>query len=111
MASTLRAASGSGSKSRTSTPLRTNRAAQPPPITPPPSSATLRGRAATCSAIAPKPQLRPYLVGAEHPCVHRLEDRHRALNELAVRSELAARQIEVVLQPHPHVAARQRRHG
>ena len=34
---TLRGASGSGSNSTTSWPLSKNRAAQPPPITPPPS--------------------------------------------------------------------------
>src|SRR5215207_9225465 len=103
MVSTLRAASGSGSKRRTSTPLSTNRAAQPPPITPPPSRATLRGRFGACSAMAPQPQLLPHLVGAEHPRVHRLEDRHRALDEISVRREHAAREIDVVLKPDPHV--------
>ncbi len=39
---TLRSASGSGSYSRTSIPFSAKRAAQPPPITPPPSSPTVR---------------------------------------------------------------------
>src|SRR5215217_7638655 len=108
MASTLRAASGSGSKSRTSTPLRTNRAAQPPPITPPPSTATLRGRAAARSAMAPQPQLFAHIVGTQHPRVHRLEDRHRALDQLTVGREHATREIDVVLEADSHVAARER---
>src|SRR6266540_2706486 len=70
---TLRGASGSGSKSRTSTPLRTKRAAQPPPITPPPRRPAVCGRSAT----TPEPQLLAHLVGPEHPDVHALEDRDR----------------------------------
>src|SRR6187200_966967 len=111
IAPTLRAASGSGSNSRTSTPLSWNRAAQPPPITPPPRIATLRGREPTGSAMATQPQLPAHVLGAKNPCIHGLEYRHRPLDELVVGRQLAARQVDVVLQTHPHVAAGQRRHG
>src|SRR6266540_7482477 len=104
--STLRGASGSGSKSRTSTPLRTKRAAQPPPITPPPRRPAVCGRSAT----TPEPQLLAHLVGPEHPDVHALEDRDRALDELAVRRGNPAREVDVVLQADAHVAARHRCH-
>src|SRR3954449_2458845 len=100
---TARGASGAGSERRTSQPLRRKRAAQPPPITPPPRSAT-----AERSAMPRERQLLAHLARAEHAHVHRLEDRHRALDELRVGGEHAAREVQVVLQPDPHVAARQR---
>src|SRR3954471_9601238 len=81
------------------------RAAQPPPITPPPSRATVGGR----SAMAHEAELLADVVGAEHAHVHRLEDRPRALDELAVRREASARQVEVVLEPDADVAAAERR--
>ena len=46
-----------------------------------------------------------HLGRAEHADVHRLEDRDRALDELGVRREPAAREIEVVLEPDADVAA------
>src|SRR3954470_18103800 len=98
-------APGAGSYTRTSTPFSAKRAAQPPPITPPPSRATVRGR----SAMAHESQLLAHVVGAEDARVHRLEDRPRALDEIGVRRQPPARQVEVVLEADAHVAAAQRR--
>ena len=49
------------------------------------------------------------LVRAEDARVHRLEDRHGPLDELPVRRELPAREVEVVLEPDADVAAHERR--
>src|SRR3954447_20602545 len=97
-------ASDAGSYSRTSTPLSTKRAAQPPPITPPPSSPAVFGRSATTGEL----QLGAHLVGAEDADVHRLEDRHGALDELPVRGERPAREVQVVLEADARVAADER---
>src|SRR5438445_6982515 len=99
---TLRGASGAGSKMRTSIPLSMKRAAQPPPITPPPSRPT--------SVTRPQPELLAHLLRPQHLDVHPLEDLDRPLDELSVRRERPAREVDVVLQPHAHVAAGGRRH-
>src|SRR3954468_17765625 len=82
-------------------PFSAKRAAHPPPITPPPSSATARGR----SAMADEAELLAHVGGPEHAHVHGLEDRAGPLDELAVGGEGAPREVEVVLEPDAHVAA------
>src|SRR4051794_36442979 len=102
---TARSASGAGSYRRTSTPLTTKRAAQPPPMTPPPRRPTVPGR----SPMLRERKLGAHLVGAQDADVHRLEDRHGALDVLPVRRERAAGEVEVVLEPDADVAADERR--
>src|SRR5690242_17209144 len=92
-----------GSYSRTSTPFKRNRAAQPAPITPPPSRPTVAGLDTDAQR-----ELRPHLFRAEHARVHRFENRGRALDEVGVRREPAAREIEVVLEPDADVASDER---
>src|SRR5581483_3158816 len=102
---TSRSASGAGSKRTQSTPFSTSLPAQPPPITPPPTSATRNS--------APLHELQPlaHLARTEHADVHRLEDRHRPPDERAVRRPDAAREPEVVLEAHADVAPGQNGHG
>ena len=102
---------GRGRRARTSMPLSRKRAAQPPPITPPPSSPTVRGGArahagrAAAAARAPRPGPRTRTFIAS-----RMRD--GALDELRRWSPSTPRdEVEVVLQPDAHVAARQRRHA
>ena len=45
------------------------------------------------------------LLGAEDAHVHGVEDAHRALDQLAVAGEHAAREVDVVLEADAHVAA------
>src|SRR5579884_1252385 len=104
---TARTASRFGSYRRTSTPFSRNRAAQPPPMTPPPSSATALGRSGTHA----EGELLPHLLRPQHAHVHRLEDRDGPLDELAVRGEAAACEVEVVFEADAHVAADEHRQG
>src|SRR5262249_12541697 len=102
---TIRSVCGAGSYRRTSTPFRRKRAAQPAPITPPPTSPTARGRSDTRA----EGELLAHLVGPEHAYVHPLEDRDRALDQLGVRREVSALEPEVVLETDADVAAREHR--
>src|SRR5690242_11464646 len=104
------AARGSGSYTRTSTPLRRKRAAQPPPMTPPPRRPTARGRPASRSATAREPQLRPHLGGGEDAHVHRAQDLRRPLHQLRVGGVHAPLEHEVVLEADADVAADPGRH-
>src|SRR6476661_9485630 len=105
---TLRSASGSGSWSRTSIPDSRKRAAQPPPITPAPSKPT-RPTVATRSGTTHQVEPVAYLLGAEHPHVHRVQKRHRPFDQLAVGREHATAEVEIVLQPDPDIAAHEHR--
>src|SRR5262249_42633423 len=100
-------APGAGSKSRTSQPLSTKRPAQPAPITPPPGSATECGL--RLADTDPQRELLPHLLGTEHAHVDPLEDLDRPGDELGVRREVPAREVQVVLEPDAHVRADQRR--
>src|SRR5437773_6156541 len=108
---TLRADSGSGSYSRTSTPCSTKRAAHPLPMTPPPSSPTALGRPRLGSDTLLQAQPGSDLVRSEDLHIHVLKDAHRALDQPTVGSKLSSRQVQVVLQTDPDVAAREHRHG
>src|ERR1700674_1740630 len=112
ISATLRPASGSGSYNWTSMPWSRKRAAQPPPMTPPPRSPTRRGLAVelTASVTLLQAQLGSNLVWAEDSHIHALEDADGAFDELAIRRQLSAREVDVVLEADPHVAARQHRH-
>src|SRR2546422_995996 len=67
------------------------------------SSRLIAGRSGTAQR-----ELLAHLVGAEGADVHRFEDRDGTLDELAVAREHVAREVDVVLEAHANVSARER---
>src|SRR5262249_36798494 len=63
------------------------------------------------SATWTQPELLTHFVRSEDAHVHPAEDRDSALDELRVRREDAAREVEVVLEADAHVAADDRGEG
>src|ERR1700723_1977959 len=94
-ASSLRPNSGSGSKIATSWPLRRNRAAQPPPMTPPRPGFVI----VSPSFRLPQLQLLAHLSRTEHFRAHRRDDGRGALDQLSVGGEDAAIEKQIGFKP------------
>src|ERR1700681_4629869 len=93
-------------------PWSRKRAAQPPPMTPPPRSPTRRGLAVLGKASVTRfqAQLGSNLVRAEDSYIHLLEDADGAFDKLGICGELSAREVDVVLEADPDVAPGKHRH-
>src|SRR5215472_1422724 len=111
-------APGAGSVATTSSPWARQRAAQPLPITPPPTRATRR--ISVVSAIFPDPcfdelqvlaqaQFLARLRRRQAAGTHEADDLHGPLDQRAVARMHAAIEPDIVLEPDAHIAAQQ--HG
>src|SRR5262249_25096402 len=119
-------APGAGSLAMTSSPWARQRAAQPLPITPPPTMPTVLmgddpgvgirvcswsgwiAAAGTRQLIAsPQAEFLARLGRRQRPRAHELDDLDGLLHELAVGGEDALLEEQVVLEPNAHVAAEQ----